>query len=150
MKTISLLLLGVLGLFIGGCSQDEKPSVDDVIPALKTYLIMEKAKSCGGTVSVDRISILKIGDFESKLDGFPVYATFGVTCQESSNFSTWNSDDTSTVKFTAVVRKKMSGEFECFMPDLFKERQNAMERQQEALPSDMMKTETPKPVGVGR
>jgi len=92
------------------------------------------------------VTILKIGEFESKLDGFPVYATFGVTCSEASGSSPWVSDDTTMSKFTAVVRKKTSGEFECFMPEQFQERRNAMERQTDVLPPDMMKTDAPKPI----
>jgi hypothetical protein len=151
MKKIFLSLLGTLSLLImSGCSLDEKPSTEQVEPALRAYLTMEKAKSCGGTVTVDRLSILRIGDFESKLDGFPVYATFGVTCTEGSNFSVWNNDDTSSTGLTTVVRKKSTGEFECFMPDVFKERQNAMQKGVDQVPQEMMKTEAPKPVGVGR
>jgi hypothetical protein len=152
MKSSYRFILATAGLlFAAGCSSEgSPPSAEEVEPALKHYLIMEKAKTCGGTVTVDRLSILKVGEFESKLDGFPVYATFGVSCVEGSGFSNWNSDDTSTTNFTTVVRRKMSGEIECFMPDLFKERQNAMQRQQNTLPQDVMKTEPPKPIGVGR
>ncbi len=140
-----VLALGIL--IVGGCSSDDKPTVDQVEPALKTFLVMEKAKTCGGTVSVDRVSINKIGEFESKLDGYPVYATFGVTCSDGT---LWASDDTSTANFTTVVRKKSSGEIECFMPEQFQQRRNAMERQTDAVPQDMLKPDAPKPIGVPR
>jgi hypothetical protein len=139
------LSLGVL--VISGCSGNDKPTVEQVEPALKTYLVLEKAKTCNGTVTVDRVSILKIGDFETKLDGYPVYATFGVVCSEGS---VWTSDDTSTATFTTVVRKKMSGEFECFMPEAFQQRKNAMQRQIDALPQDLMRTDAPKPITAPR
>ena len=148
MNTSYRLLALTLGfLFISGCSDDEKPTVEQVEPALKTFLVMEKAKTCGGTVTVDRVSVNKIGDFESKLDGYPVYATFGVTCSEGS---TWISDDTSTANFTTVVRKKSSGEFECFMPEQFQQRRNAMERQTDVVPQDMLKPDAPKPITAPR
>lgn len=148
MNSLYRLLAITLGILVfSGCSEDDKPSVEQVEPALKTFLVLEKAKTCGGTITVDRISIHKIGEFESKLDGYPVYATFGVTCSEGSP---WISDDTSTAKFTAVVRKKTSGELECFMPEQFQERRNAMERQTDAVPQDMMKTDAPKPIKVPR
>ena len=146
-NTCWLIVLTVGLLVIGGCSDDEKPSIDQVEPALKTYLVMEKAKTCGGTVSVDRVSIYKIGDFQSELDGYPVYATFGVTCSEGS---VWVSEDTSATNFTTVVRKKSSGEFECFMPEQFQQRRNAMERQTDAIPQDMLKPEAPKPITAPR
>ena len=151
MNTTYRLLVLTLGLLIiSGCSEDNKPTADQVEPALKMYLVLEKAKTCGGTVSVDRVSINKIGDFESKLDGYPVYATFGVSCSDGSNSSSWVNDDTSTATFTTVVRKKMSGEYECFMPESFQQKQNAMQRQTDALPQDLMKTDVPKPITAPR
>jgi len=143
MKSILGGLLAVMGLLmISGCSEDI-PSTDQVEPALKTYLIAEKAKSCNGTVTVDRVAINKIGEFDSKLDGFPVYATFGVICSEGS---TWINDDTSTATTTIVVRKKTSGELECFMPEIFRQRQNDMQKATNNVPDDMMKTDVPKPI----
>jgi len=151
MKTTSLLLLLVLGILNTiGCSQDEKPTAEQIEPALRTYLVMEKARTCGGTVSVDRVAINKIGDFESKLDGYPVYATFAVVCVDGSNSSSWVSDDTSTANFTTVVRKKMSGEFECFMPELVQQRQNALQRQADGVDPNLLKTDAPKPITAPR
>jgi hypothetical protein len=140
-------VLTLVLLILSGCSDDDKPTVEQVEPALKVYLVIEKAKTCGGTITVDRVSINKIGDFETKLDGYPVYATFGVKCSEGSS---WISDDTSTATFTTVVRKKTSGEFECFMPEQFQQRRNAMERQTDAVPQEMMKPEAPKPITAPR
>ena len=146
MKTVSRFLFLSLSLFLVACSDDDKPNVEQVEPALKTFLVLEKARTCGGTVTVDRVSIFKIGDYDGKLDGYPVYATFGVTCAEISGNSTWSSDDSSMAKFTAVVRKKTSGEFECFMPDAFKEQRNALQRQTDQVPDDLLKTDAPKPI----
>ena len=145
------MLFAVLSfLVVSGCSEDDKPTTDQVDPLLRTYLIAEKRKSCGGSIAVDRLTITKIGDFDSKLDGFPVYATFGVSCTEGYNTSTWQNDDTSAAAFASVVRKKMSGEYECFMPAQFRQSQNAMQKQIEALPQDLMQPQQPKMPAVGR
>ena len=149
MKSIGGILFAVMGfLIVSGCSGDDKPAADAVEPALRSYLVLEKARTCGGTVTVDRVSINKIGDFESKLDGYPIYATFGVTCSDGANSSSWISDDTSTSTFTVVVRKKTSGEYECFMPEAFRQRQNALQRQGNSVPDELLKTEVPKPISV--
>ena len=146
MKTVSRFLFLSLSLLLIACSDDDKPNLDQVEPALKSYLTTEQARTCSGTVTVDRVSILKIGDFESKLDGFPVYATFGVTCSGINGNSTWSSDDSSMAKFTAVVRKKTTGEFECFMPDAFKEQRNAFQKGTDQVPDDLLKSNAPKPI----
>ncbi len=151
MKAPGAILFALLSfLIVSGCSEDNKPTTDEVEPALKSYLIAEKRKTCGGSINVDRLSITKIGDFESKLDGWPVYATFGVTCVEGDNPSTWQNDDSLSTNWVSVVRKKMSGEYECFMPKQFQEGQNAMQKQMDALPQDLMQTQQPKPPAVGR
>ncbi len=151
MKTPAAALFTVLSfLVVSGCSQEDKPTMDQVEPALKSYLIAEKRKSCGGSITVDRLSVTRIGDFESKLDGWPVYATFVVACAEGENTSTWQNDDTSAAAFASVVRKKLSGEYECFMPAQFQQTQNAMQKQMDALPPDMTQAPQPKTPAVGR
>jgi hypothetical protein len=151
MKTPGGILFAVLSfLIVSGCSQDERPTTDQVEPLLRTYLIAEKRKSCGGSITVDRVTITRIGDFESKLDGWPVYATFGVTCAEGDNTSVWQNEDTSATAFASVVRKKQSGEYECFMPAQFQQSQNAMQKQMDVLPQDLTTPQQPKVPAVGR
>ena len=132
-----LAVILTLTIFIG-CSEEQKPSTTEVEPLLKAYLIGEKARSCAGTVTVDRISVARIGDYEQKYGGWPVYATFGVTCVEGSSFSVWNNDDTSKTAIVSVVRQKLGGGYECYMPDIFREKDNALSRQMDALPPGMM------------
>jgi hypothetical protein len=138
MVSVVRLAVVALGLIVlSGCSQDEKPTAQQVEPSLRAYLIGEKARNCGGRVTVDRLSITNIGDYDDKMGGWPIYATFGVTCVEGSNFSTWNSDDTSSTSMASVVRKKLSGEYECFMPEIFREKENQMQKQMDLLPTDV-------------
>jgi hypothetical protein len=120
-----------------GCSEKTKPSIAETEPLLKTYLIGVKAKSCGGTVSVDQLTITRIGDYEDKYGGWPVYALFAVTCVEGSGFSSWTNDDTSSAKWASIVREKQSGGYECYIPELFRERDNELSRQMDRLPTDM-------------
>lgn len=140
MNWIIRTMLVVFGfVLISGCSQDEKPTLQQAEPVLRAYLIGEKARSCGGgTVTVDRLSVTKVGEYEDKMGGWPVYATFGVTCVDGSNFSTWNNDDTSANAFASVIRKKLSGEYECFMPEIYRERESQMQKQMDALPTDLL------------
>jgi hypothetical protein len=134
-RTVAIGL--VLSLF-AGCSGAPKPSIAETEPLLKAFLTAEKAKSCGGTVSVDQMTITRIGDFEDKYSGWPVYAKFSVACVEGSSFSTWANDDTSGNNWVSVVREKYGGGYECYVPELFRQRENELSRQMDRLPTDMV------------
>jgi hypothetical protein len=124
------LVLGLSLLAFVGCSGDEKPTAEEVEPALKAYLIAQKGKTCIGTVTLNRMSIQRIGDFDKQFGGWPVYATFSVTCKEGSNSTTWNSDDPSSKAMASLARKTASGDIECSMPAMF---QNAEEQLKQQL-----------------
>jgi hypothetical protein len=135
-----LLIVGLSVLVLVGCAGSKKPTTAEIEPALRTFLIMEKAKSCAGSVSVDHLTIIKIGDYEEKYVGWPVYATFSVACVEGSSFNTWSNDDTSTTVFTSVAREKLSGSYECYIPEQYRQRENPVARQIEALPPGMIQS----------
>jgi hypothetical protein len=134
---VRVLLSGLVLTLLTGCSDRVKPSISETEPGLRTYLITEKGKSCGGTVNIDQLTITKIGEYEDKYGGWPVYATFAVACVEGSSFSSWTNEDTSSTKWISIVRQKMSGGYECYVPELFRERENELGRQMDRLPTDM-------------
>ncbi|MEK6755653.1 MAG: hypothetical protein AABZ02_05830 [Bacteroidota bacterium] len=138
-----LLVIGLSAYALTGCSEHKQPTVAEVEPALRTFLVIEKGKSCAGSVAVDHLTITKIGGYEEKYVGWPVYATFAVTCVEGSSFNTWSNDDTSTTAFTSVVREKLGGGYECYIPELFRQRENPMARQLDALPPGTIQTPDP-------
>jgi hypothetical protein len=129
-RTVILCLL--LAVF-GGCTGDTKPSTDEVEPALKAYLIAAKAKTCSSRVDVERLAVTDVGDFDKRWGGWPVYATFSVTCYEGGNRSTWNSNDPSDKVVASVVRRNAAGEYECFLPDMFREAEEQMKKQMENI-----------------
>jgi hypothetical protein len=128
LSILSLLLAGVVG-----CSNDAKPAPVEVEPALKTYLIAEKARTCGGIVTIERLSVTEVKDFDKQWGGWPVYATFSVTCIEGGNRTTCESNDPSDKAMASLVRKNAAGDYECFMPDVFRSAQEQMKKQLENM-----------------
>ena len=128
-KSILCLLLAA---FVG-CSSDTKPTTDEVEPSLKAYLLAEKASTCAGTVVVERLSVTDVGDFDKRWGGWPVYATFSVTCYDEGNRSTWNSNDPSSKVMASLVRRNAIGDYECFLPDMFRAADEQMKRQMEKM-----------------
>ena len=128
-KTILILFL----MAGAGCSSETKPTTDEVEPALKVYLLAEKAKTCSGNVTVEHMTVTEVGDFEKRFGGWPVYATFAVTCTEGMNKLTWNSNDPSEKVMTCVCRKSSTGEYECFKPDMFRAAEDQIKKQMENM-----------------
>jgi hypothetical protein len=134
---IRILAVCVMVAILAGCSEKVKPSIAETEPLLKSFLIGEKARTCGGTVSIDQMTITRIGDYEDKYGGWPVYAMFAVTCVEGTSFNSWTNDDTSSTKWASIVREKGSGGYECYIPELFRVRENDLGKQMDRLPTDM-------------
>jgi hypothetical protein len=122
----------LLGVFVG-CSSDTKPTTDEVEPALTTYLLAEKARTCNGKVEVERLTVTRVGDFDKQWGGWPVYATFSITCYAGGNRTTWNSNDPSDKAMTSLVRKNAAGDYECFIPDMFRAAHEQMNKQLENM-----------------
>jgi hypothetical protein len=114
---LTACFLGIIAFSFTGCSLGSKPSIEEVKGPVETYL--KNQKKCSGRVTVDKLIIQKIGDYDDDLDGWPVYAIFAVTCQEPNLKETWRGDEKSEA-MTAVVRKKIGG-YEAFMPKIFEE-----------------------------
>jgi hypothetical protein len=126
----------ILSLFMWtfiGCSDDTKPTPDEVQPALKSYLLAEKAKTCNGRVEVERLTVTSVGEFDKRWGGYPVYATFSVTCFDGGNRTTWNSNDPSEKVMASLVRKNSAGDYECFLPDMFRDAQDQLKKQMENM-----------------
>ena len=134
---IRILVASLVLVFIIGCSEKVKPSIAESEPGVKAYLLGEKQKSCGGTVSLDQLTITRIGDYEDKYGGWPVYAKFSVACVEGSGFSNWSNDDTSSTHWVTIMRQKSDGGYECWIPEQFRERDNSLSREMDRLPTDM-------------
>ena len=129
---VIVIIAGVMG-----CSDKVKPSITQTEPLLKRFLMDEKQKTCGGPVSVDQMTITNIGEYEDKYGGWPVYALFSVACTEGSAFSNWSNDDTSAAHWVTIVRQKMDGGYECYIPELFRQHDNALSREMDRLPTDV-------------
>jgi hypothetical protein len=134
---IKVLAASLILVLLVGCSDKVKPSIAESEPGVKAYLLGEKKRTCGGNVTVDQLTITKIGDYEDKYGGWPVYAIFSVACVEGSGFSNWTNDDTSSTHWVTIMRQKMDGGYECYIPEIFRERDNSLSREMDRLPTDM-------------
>ena len=118
-KTI-LFVLSIIVLLLStqGCGgSGAKPSNEQVKKPIKTYL--KKQHKCSGDITVDKLIITKVGDYDKNFEGWPVYAIFDVNCQEGGISTTWKGDG-SDKAMTAVIRRGLGG-YEAFMPKIFED-----------------------------
>jgi hypothetical protein len=109
-----------------GCGQ-KKPEIADVEPLVDQYLTAKKALTCNGEVTLERLKINRIGDYIKEYGGWPVYSEFEVTCNSDPVSTTWKStDDGETM--TVLVRQTASGGYECFMPDIFRQAEEQLNK----------------------
>lgn len=71
-----ITILCVFLAIVAEYSSDTKPTAVEVQPALETYLMAEKAKTCNGRVGLQRLTVTNVGDCDKQWGGRPVHATF--------------------------------------------------------------------------
>ena len=95
-----------------------KPSVKDVEPVLRNFLISLHQKDCPDGLSAQALAIRKIGDYDGTLGGWPVYADYEVRCDSGIRHITLDQPKNLDA-VTAYVRRNGAGALECFVPEIF-------------------------------
>ena len=135
-----IMMLGMALVVAGhGCGRSAgspPPLEGDVKPALESYLIAEHQKRCTGKVSLDHLSVTRVGDYDQVMGGYPVFAGFSTTCQSGGNRETFNGEGSSNAA-AAYVRKSISGAWEAYMPDIFRQGQAQASKQVEEMMKKM-------------
>lgn len=139
-RPVMMLGLGMALVLVGyGCRSSAggpPPLEGDVKPALESYLIAEHQKRCAGTVTLDHLSVTRVGEYQQAMGGYPVFAAFSTTCQSSGNSETFNGEDSSNAA-AAYVRKSISGAWEAHTPDVFRQGQAQSSKQIEEMMKKM-------------
>ena len=93
-------------------------SVNKIRPILEQFLLREKYNGCPGYASISYLRKIKVGKFSEKADGWPVFASYKLTCKGRSGTAIYkwpnNQEETTPVAF---VRKNASGNPEFFLFD---------------------------------
>jgi hypothetical protein len=119
-------ILAVAGVIFLGLRYrgDPAPSANAVEPVLKAYL--ERGK---GNCTVDHLSDITVGKFAEGFGGWPVYASHEETCTEGLTSATYRGlDDVKKGVAVAFVRKSPAGDIELFVPPIFRQGQQEMQK----------------------
>ena len=119
--TFVLLFINSLVFAQGAKAFQRKPTIHEVEPVLKAYLVATQEGNCPGGVTVEELSSIRIGDYDNTLGGWPVYSKNKVICRSGKSTFTYDNTKHSANTITAVVRRTNLGKVECFTPEIFKQ-----------------------------
>ncbi len=111
------------------------PSAREVESALRVYLSSPESQNCSGSMTLEQLDDIRVGEYVEQFGGWPVYAAHRETCHEENHSSGYSSRLTQTYDgrrdaernvAVAYVRRSMTGGVELFVPALFREGERQM------------------------
>ena len=106
------------------------PSAREVESALRVYLSSPDSQNCSGSMTLEQLDDVRLGEYTEQFGGWPVYAAHRETCHEvsrSAGYSvrSWQSydgrRDGERNVAVAFVRRSVTGQVEVFEPALFRD-----------------------------
>jgi hypothetical protein len=135
MQAILAMSCVALVLCLAGCgdgTQGTPPSEAEAKSALTSFLVAEQQAHCRGSVTLNHLSVTRIGRYEGNMGGYPVFAAFSTTCRHGGSSETVNGTG-QTNAAAAYMRKSSSGAWEAYMPEIFRQAQMRADRQMEEM-----------------
>ncbi|MDD4953833.1 MAG: hypothetical protein PHG40_02880 [Candidatus Omnitrophica bacterium] len=121
-RALSLVLVLLLSFTYAYCQTPQtEPSAQEVKSVLKNYLTSSGVMECDGYITLEHLSNIRLGGYDQKLGGWPVYAKHKQTCHSGKSKMTYDNTGDYKEAIAAVVRRNPSGDLECFTPQIFKE-----------------------------
>lgn len=94
-----------------------KPRPDEIEPLLREYLTGDlEEKDCPDGLTIEGLTIVKVGDYDGAMGGWPVYADSKVRCDSGKLHTTFDSSKNPQA-VSVFVRRDKEGNLECFMPE---------------------------------
>jgi hypothetical protein len=132
------------------------PSAREVESALRVYLSSPESQNCSGSMTLEQLDDVRLGEYTEQFGGWPVYAAHRETCHEVSRSSGYSMRSSQTYDgrrdgernvAVAFVRRSVSGHVEVFEPTLFRDGERQMrETIQKSLDSIQLKVQSgPRP-----
>lgn len=112
------------------------PSTHEVESALRVYLSSPASQNCAGTMLLEQLDDVRVGEYQEQFGGWPVYAVHRESCQEENHSSGYPVRSTQTYDgrrdaernvAVAFVRRSMRGGVEVFVPGLFRDGERQMQ-----------------------
>ena len=128
-KLMVVVALGAAVFAIWHWRSTAPPSVNQVEPLLKDYLMSGDSGNCSGAMTLEQLDEVSVGEFSSQFGGWPVYANHRETCHQGSSSMTYDgSKDVERHVAAVFVRRTATGSLEAYIPSLFSDAQKQMQQ----------------------
>ncbi len=130
-----LLLVAIVAVAFVHYRSHAAPSTREVESALRVYLSSPESQNCSGSMTLEQLDEVRVGEYAEQLGGWPVYAAHRETCHEENRSSGYSSRYSQTFDgrrdgernvAVAFVRRSVTGQVEVFVPGLFGEGERRM------------------------
>ena len=130
-----LLLVAIVAVAFVHYRSHAAPSTREVESALRVYLSSPGAQNCSGSMTLEQLDEVRVGEYAEQFGGWPVYAAHRETCHEKNRSSGYPSRYSQTYDgrrdgernvSVAFVRRSVTGQVEVFVPGLFGEGERRM------------------------
>src|SRR5437762_14211396 len=88
-----LLLVAVVAVAFVHYRSHAAPSAGEVESALRVYLSSPGAQNCSGSMTLEQLDEVRVGEYAEQLGGWPVYAAHRETCHEENRSSGYRSEE---------------------------------------------------------
>ena len=128
-KLMLVVAVGIAVLGVWHWRSSSPPSAQQVEPLLKDYLLAKSSGNCTGTMTLEQLEDVSVGEFSSQFGGWPVYANHQETCHQGSSSVTYDgSKDVERHVAAVFVRRTTTGSLETYLPSIFGDAQRQMEQ----------------------
>lgn len=105
------------------------PSARETEYALRAYLGSPESNRCSGSLTVEQLDDVSVGDYVKEFGGWPVYANHMEVCHSGIMTTTFDSRHDAERKVAAAfVRRSNTGRVEVFQPAAFQQMQQAFQK----------------------
>jgi hypothetical protein len=128
-KLILLAAVGIAAFGLWHWRSTSPPSAQQVELLVRDYLVANSSGNCSGSMTLEQLDDLSVGEFSSQFGGWPVYANHRETCHQGNGSVTYDgSKDVERHVAAVFVRRTRTGRLEAYMPSIFGDAQRQMEQ----------------------
>lgn len=128
-KLMVAVVVGAASVAIWHWRSTSPPSANQVEPLLRDYLLSDAAGNCAGTMTLEQLDDVSVGEFSSQFGGWPVYANHRETCRRGGSSMTYDGSKDAERHVAAVfVRRTATGRLEAYIPSFFADAQRQMQQ----------------------
>ena len=128
-KLMLVVAVGITAYGVWHWRSTSPPSAAQVEPLLRDYLMANSSGHCSGTMTLEQLDDVSVGEFSSQFGGWPIYANHQETCHQGGSSMTYDgSKDVERHVAAVFVRRTTTGRLETYLPSIFGDAQQQLQQ----------------------